>query len=153
MPLTLALTESDESLIGDEALAQLIEGYSEAFPTLNLLADVVIVDTTEMQRLNREHREIDEPTDVLSFPTIPDFSTLSQQAQTQPTLMGTVIICPAKATEYGETLIQLVHHGLLHLLGYDHETDVATWISEEGRILEQLKRHNLVIPAIPYESV
>ena len=153
MSLTLALTERDSSTIGSEELDNLLKGYDAAFPDLQLLADVILMTPDEIQALNREHRTIDEPTDVLSFPTIPNFQSLAAQAKTQPTLIGTIVICPEKAEVYKETLIQLVHHGLLHLLGYDHESDLPAWISEEGRILNILSAHNLIIPPIPYESV
>lgn len=153
MPLTLALIEAHAAQIGNEPLLQLIESYSEAFPDLNLIADVVLISPDEMQAVNREQRQIDEPTDVLSFPTLPTMDAIRKQALTQPALIGTILICPEKVAAYNETLIQMVHHGLIHLLGYDHDADFAAWMSEEKRILEVFERHNLFIPPVPYESV
>jgi probable rRNA maturation factor len=153
MPLTLALTEAHIEQIGAEPLQNLIEGYLEAFPDLNLVADVVIVDAAEMQRLNLEQRGLDEPTDVLSFPTLKNFESIREQAKVQPALIGTIIICPEKVAEYDETMIQMVHHGLIHLLGYDHDTDFPAWMGEEKRILQVFEKHNLFIPPVPYESV
>lgn len=153
MSLTLAITETDSDRIGQDLLQALLAAYDEAFPNLQLLADVVLVDTEEVRQLNLEHRQLDEPTDVLSFPTFKDFETLRLQAKSQPALLGSIIICPEKAAVYEESLIQLVHHGLLHLLGYDHEADLTAWISEERRILEHITAHNLHIPPVPYETV
>ncbi|HSI20266.1 MAG TPA: rRNA maturation RNase YbeY [Verrucomicrobiae bacterium] len=153
MALTFALTERDAEQIGSGSLQPFIEGYDEAFPDLSFLVDVALIDREQMQLLNKQQRDIDEPTDVLSFPTFPDFETLREHARQQPTLLGSIVICPEKAEEYQESLIQLVHHGLLHLLCYDHETDFAAWISEERRILEVLAKHSLHIPPVPYESI
>lgn len=153
MPLTLALTEAQATTIGDEAILQLIAGYDQAFPDLQLIVDVLLVEEIEMQRINQEQRSINEPTDVLSFPTLPDLAIIQEQARRQPTLIGSVVICPETAEKYQETLIQLLHHGLLHLLGYDHESDFPAWMSEEKRILEILEHQHLFIPPVPYETV
>jgi probable rRNA maturation factor len=155
MPLTLALTEAHSEIIGVEPLQKLIDCYVEAFPDLNLLADVVIVKPEEMQEINHEQRSIDEPTDVLSFPTLLGMDAIRTQSAEadEPTLIGSIIICPEKVADYDETMIQMVHHGLVHLLGYDHDTDFPAWMSEEKRILDIFERHQLFIPPVPYESV
>jgi probable rRNA maturation factor len=153
MPLTLAISEGDAEQVGTDQLQKLTAGYDRAFADLNLLADVMLVSLAEIQHLNNEQRCFDDPTDVLSFPTMAGFSEISFQAQRQPTLIGSVIIAPEKAIQYGESLIQLIHHGLLHLLGYDHETDFPAWLAEEKRILEILKSFDLDIPPVPYETV
>lgn len=148
MALNLALTPKAASLLDPEALSALQKGYSKAFPALNLFAEVGMLDVTEMQDLNRAQRDIDEPTDVLSFPTFSHTDELLQAASERPVLMGSIVICPDKAEAYNETLPQLVHHGLLHLFGYDHETDFAAWTREEKRILEILHTFDLVIPPV-----
>ncbi len=87
-----------------------------------------------MQRLNREWKRHDRPTDVLSFPLeTPDGG-----------LTGDIYICPAvaraQAREYGvparEELLRLVIHGTLHVLGHDHpegktRTDSPMWRRQE----------------------
>jgi rRNA maturation RNase YbeY len=153
MALTLAITEGDTEKIGQTQLTKLLAGYDRAFPTLQILADVVLVNAAEMQQLNLDQRGLDEPTDVLSFPTIPTLEEIRHQAERQPTLIGSIVICPEKAAAYGETPVQLVHHGLVHLLGYDHETDFPAWLAEEKRILELLKTFDLDIPPVPYDTV
>ena len=79
---------------------------------------VSIVDNKEMQELNRKYRDIDAPTDVLSF-------------SMGGYMLGDIVISLEKAVEqaeeYGHSIGRelgfLVAHGILHLLGYDHQTD------------------------------
>ena len=84
-------------------------------------------------RLNREHRDIDEPTDVLSFPSgeapADEDAVLPSEVAELPYLGDIAVSVETarrQADEAGRTLDEelqhLVLHGLLHLLGYDHET-------------------------------
>ena len=97
-----------------------------------------IVSPQQIQELNRQFRNIDSVTDVLSFPTIEnpdrevlDVSSFPQDAinpKTHKLNIGDVIICldraKSQAEEYGHSLKRelcfLSLHGMLHLLGYDH---------------------------------
>jgi probable rRNA maturation factor len=87
------------------------------------------VDESTIQGLNLDYRGIDDPTDVLSFPLMegtPMPAVVPEGLQ----LLGDVVIAPAiaarQALERGHTLDDelalLMAHGLLHLLGYDHDT-------------------------------
>ena len=77
------------------------------------------VDIEEGQALNREYRDKDYATNVLSFPY-----------ETEPVVLGDLVICAPvvarEAAEQGKTLeahyAHLIVHGMLHLQGYDHET-------------------------------
>jgi probable rRNA maturation factor len=89
---------------------------------------VALVDEDEIRRLNREHRGRDRPTDVLSFPV--DEAGVA----TGPRELGDVVICPA----YTEDMTEAVVHGVLHLCGYDHETDDGEMLALQARVLEQL---------------
>jgi len=107
-------------------LANLIENglrYVNA-PMLSEVS-VSFVDKTEIRELNRDYRNKNEPTDVLSFPfSVPD-KWIDGDI---PTALGDIIICTEvadeQANEYGHSLERelgfLVVHGLLHLAGYDH---------------------------------
>jgi probable rRNA maturation factor len=103
-----------------------------------------IVGPRAMQALNRTHRHIDKPTDVLSFPLhtkpIAGYTAIG---------LGDLIICPdvvqKKANELGHTLryqmAWTVVHGVLHLLGYDHERsekEARAMEAQEHKILLQL---------------
>ena len=89
---------------------------------------VQLVGEDEIRALNREHRSIDRPTDVLSFPVDEDGPSAG------PRELGDVVICP----EQTEDLIEAVVHGVLHLCGYDHETDTGQMLALQRRVLEGL---------------
>jgi probable rRNA maturation factor len=86
------------------------------------------VGEDEIRRLNREHRGRDRPTDVLAFPV--DEAGVAMG----PRELGDVVICP----QYTEDLVEAVVHGVLHLCGYDHETDAGEMLAVQARVLEQL---------------
>ncbi len=119
-------------------------------------ADLSFVGRDRIRSLNREERNVDRVTDVLSFPTIEKvslpLSPASYPMDTDPstgrTYIGSVVICRARAKEqakeyghsYERELAYLAVHGLLHLLSFDHieETDRAQMRKEEERILSAL---------------
>ena len=93
---------------------------------------LVFTDSETVQRLNRDYRGIDAPTDVLSFHMLPNKTTNKLPFILPPdgvTHMGEVIIsypqAARQAKEQGHSAEQelavLIIHGILHLLGYDHE--------------------------------
>jgi probable rRNA maturation factor len=91
---------------------------------------VTIVDNERIHQLNKEYRDVDRPTDVLSFPLWePDEEWVIDEEEERVAL-GDIVISLPKAKEqaeaYGHSLDRevgfLAVHGFLHLLGYDHET-------------------------------
>ena len=107
-----------------------------------------IVDNEESQALNRDYREKDKPTNVLSFP-----SELPEEVDIP--LLGDLVICApvvtTEASEQNKSLnshwAHMVIHGTLHLLGYDHIEDNE---AEEMESLETEILQKLGYPA-PYE--
>ena len=103
---------------------------------VGLRGDVVIFVTCseEMQKLNREYRGKDEPTDVLTFPSL------------SPRVLGDIAIsaeiATANAAELGHSteaeVKVLILHGLLHLAGYDHETDEGEMQTRETTLRRKL---------------
>jgi probable rRNA maturation factor len=88
------------------------------------------VDEAEIRALNRDHRGRDTPTDVLSFPVdgaAPD--------PAGPRELGDVVICREHTSDVDEAVV----HGVLHLCGYDHETDSGEMLDLQDRILEELR--------------
>ncbi len=81
-----------------------------------------------MRALNREHRGTDRPTDVLSFPV--DAAAPARG----PRELGDVVVCPERAGDLREVVV----HGVLHLCGYDHETDSGEMLELQRRVLEEL---------------
>ncbi len=98
----------------------------EAAPELSELS-IALVDDDEMAHLNEQYRGIASPTDVLSFGCDDPCVSVGDE----PIMLGDVIIAPAvaerQAAELGTTIESelnlLLVHGILHLLGYDHEAD------------------------------
>lgn len=84
------------------------------------------VDEKRIRDLNREHRGRDEPTDVLSFPVDGAGSTAG------PRELGDVVICRLHTADVNEAAV----HGVLHLCGYDHESDDGEMLVLQTRILE-----------------
>ncbi|MFN0070285.1 MAG: rRNA maturation RNase YbeY [Chloroflexota bacterium] len=89
---------------------------------------VHLVDDSAIHRMNAEHRGVDAPTDVLSFPQLEDSGFVIPPGEAQH--VGDVVVsldrAEAQAQEYGHSLEReigyLTAHGILHCLGYDHET-------------------------------
>jgi probable rRNA maturation factor len=97
---------------------------------------VCLVSDKAMARLNQNFRKKKGPTDVLSFPQENSFSPLAARLPRlgrghSPLYLGDIAISPATARRYAKKqdrplpseLRVLILHGVLHLLGYDHETD------------------------------
>ncbi|MCD8021572.1 MAG: rRNA maturation RNase YbeY [Lachnospiraceae bacterium] len=118
---------------------------------------LLVTDNEEIHRLNLEHRQIDRPTDVLSFPMI-DFETPGDfewldgaegddcfDPDSGELLLGDIVISADKVLEqaeaYGHSATReyafLITHSILHLLGYDHMTDA------DAAQMEQLQREIL----------
>ena len=103
--------------------------------------ELIITDDETMRELNAEYREKDSVTDVLSFPMDAPFT--EQSVFDMP--LGSIIIAESfvreKAEEHGHTiqdeLSLLFIHGLLHLLGFDHETDDGEMRAREKELIKQ----------------
>jgi len=74
---------------------------------------VEFVEEERIRDLNREFRQIDEPTDVLSFGVDEDGRSAG------PRELGDIVVCPEETADLREAVV----HGALHLSGMDHETD------------------------------
>jgi len=84
--------------------------------------EIVITSPRSIQSLNRKYRHINLPTDILSFP-------LKQFAQVD-NILGSIVICPQILDKNGYKMDDAVKHGLLHLLGYDHDQNLKQWDSQ-----------------------
>jgi len=78
--------------------------------------DLKFVSVQIIHKLNREYREIDKPTDVLSFP----IHEKVESAPETPVLLGDIIICPEMAED---SIDKLISHSALHLIGQHHSGD------------------------------
>lgn len=109
---------------------------------------IVLLDDAEQQVLNREWRQIDKPTNVLSFPQIEPFAPVAG-------ILGDITLAretlEREAADLGKSFTDhythLVVHGFLHILGYDHIDD------EEALVMEGLETQILATLGIdnPYD--
>lgn len=141
-----------EEIINDIVLAAL--DYEEC--PYEAEVNVILTDDEAIREINREHRGIDAPTDVLSFPMVDygrpsDFDHVEEAAEdyfnpeTGELVLGDVVVSVDKVEEqaekYGHSqtreLAFLVAHSMLHLCGYDHMED------EERKVMEERQREIL----------
>ena len=107
---------------------------------------VTFVDLDEIHELNKIHRGVDSPTDVLSFP---QFEDVCEEAPEEGEIcLGDVVICRDKAAQQAEEfghsfereILYLFVHSVLHLLGYDHMEDDEKRVmrTREEKIMEHI---------------
>ncbi|MCW3033713.1 MAG: putative rRNA maturation factor [Solirubrobacteraceae bacterium] len=96
------------------------------------------VAAARITALNERHREKAEPTDVLSFPVdgVAEIGEGPADAPGHPRELGDVVICPAHTVDLREAIV----HGMLHLLGMDHETDSGEMLALQDELLRQARQ-------------
>ena len=106
---------------------------------VKLAVEFIFVDGEEIHRLNLETRNVDKVTDVLSYPTLDDIKGKPLKKKEYAfdideegnLFIGSIVVCcdraREQAEEYGHSYERELHylltHGVMHCLGYDHETD------------------------------
>lgn len=126
--------EIQKILTEAECIAHTLESYLvELYPDSKLYETAEIslsfVSPEDIRALNRDYRDVDEATDVLSFPLldeepvdVPELPVLS---------LGDIVICPEETARLHpelslhEAICLMIAHSFLHLLGYDHDTEEA----------------------------
>jgi probable rRNA maturation factor len=104
-------------------------------------AAIAFVTDAEIARLNKTYRKKNKPTDVLSFP-----APSSSKGSSKNRFLGDIAIAPAVARRYAKKngrslqseICVLILHGLLHLLGYDHEADQGQMDRFEHKLRRKL---------------
>ncbi len=138
----IVLESNLESLIQDAMTCVLKHESISADGEVSLL----FVDNLKIQSLNREYRNKDSVTDVLSFP---QYDSIKDDGIKESFIyLGDIVIsldqAKSQANEFGHSIereiVYLVIHSLLHLLGYDHMTDIekAEMRSHEKSIIKEL---------------
>jgi len=92
---------------------------------------IEFVEASRIAELNERYRHKQGPTDVLSFP----IDGVEEQAGVEREL-GDIVICPAHTQDIPEAVV----HGMLHLLGHDHETDHGEMLALQAEILMAQRR-------------
>lgn len=111
---------------------------------LNFEVSVSFVDNEEIQKLNRDYRNVDSPTDVLSFPMD------DEETDLYIPMLGDIVISAERAleqaTEFGHSFLRevayLAAHSMFHLMGYDHMND------EEKQTMRQKEKEVMKILGI-----
>ena len=135
--------EIQQIITESESIAQVLESYLvELYPDSNLYEAAEIslsfMSPEDIRALNKDYRDVDEATDVLSFPMldeepvdVPELPVLS---------LGDIVICPEETARLHpelslhEAMCLMIAHSFLHLLGYDHdneETQAEMWALQD----------------------
>lgn len=113
--------------------AETLAAVAPELANSRLCASLIFTSDAEIHVLNREWRERDKPTNVLSFPMLEREDLLVLAAEGPPELLGDIALayetCAREAADKGIALedhaAHLIVHGLLHLAGHDHEISPA----------------------------
>ena len=158
--MSVLIDNRQEEIKVDEALEAFVvqvvekvlayEQCEEAFEV-----SISFVNNQEMRKLNKEYRNIDKETDVLSFPLVEfieeELNTEDEDAEyiEEEIALGDIVISMEKAVEqseeYGHSfkreLAFLLVHGMLHLLGYDHDEEASEgeMFDKQEEILKNMK--------------
>ncbi len=126
--------------LSDQTIVAWAQAARRRLPPRRGSVSIVIVGPARSRQINRQYRRKDKPTNVLSF----TFDALPSSAPVEP-VWGEIILCPtvikreAREQErtYREYFRFLLQHGLIHLLGLDHQTptELQTWQKLERRLL------------------
>jgi probable rRNA maturation factor len=121
-------------VLGDALDAELIRRACELAAATAGVEDghvaVAFVGAEAIAALNAEHRGKPEPTDVLSFPVDGAGAVVVGERE-----LGDVVICP----EHTEDLTEAVVHGVLHLVGMDHEADEGEMLAVQAEVLSWIR--------------
>jgi probable rRNA maturation factor len=138
-----------------ERAAAAAEAVAPELASLRLSASLLFTSDDEIHALNRDWRQRDKPTNVLSFPMLERADLLELAPEGPPELLGDIALayetCAREAEDKGIPLehhaAHLIVHGLLHLAGHDHEISTA-----DAEAMEALETKALAICGIadPY---
>lgn len=152
--MIISLENDQDIIVIPEKLEQLLSDGLNAVAKLHGLGeqeevDITIVTDDEIHTLNRDYRNVDRATDVLSFALDEDGGEPELVGGPEVHLLGDIIIsaetAARQAEEFGHGLereiVYLAVHGLLHLLGYDHmqEEDKVIMRAKEEEALREIK--------------
>jgi probable rRNA maturation factor len=106
---------------------------------------LTVANAARIHALNREWREVDRPTDVLSFPAHECLAGVLTEERRGEVALGDIVLCPtevegATAEAHERGMVLLAVHGTLHLLGYDHadEADETRMFALQERYTEEV---------------
>lgn len=137
------INETNENITELEEIKMLVEYALNYQKIKKAIFNIIIVDEEKIQEINREYRNKDSVTDVISFALEDDETFI----ETDMRILGDIYICLKRckdqSIEYGHSFLRelsfLTIHGLLHLLGYDHmnEDDEKVMFKLQEMILSE----------------
>ena len=142
-----AKDDADIMKIIENVCNQCTLGYND-----NLYVGVHFTGDEGIKKINSEFRNLEKSTDVLSFPLLTavngeiEYSELDRDSSTGFIMLGDIVVSTEKAKLQAETyghsynreIAFLICHGMLHILGFDHEDDEKLMLSKQKDILEDL---------------
>jgi len=161
--------------IDEELCARLVARVLEEEGVRGAEVSVTFVGERRMRAINREYRDKDEVTDVLSFPLeeweedegsqtvvtaslAPDLGDVAEAVVADedgpPLMLGDIVVCTRRALRQAAEdelppsleVAVLLAHGALHLLGHDHETDAGQMALRQAEVLELVDWEGIVVP-------
>ncbi len=141
MKLSLSRSEASSPSWLDEQLSDKLQQIAATLGQPDLPVDVVLVDDDYIQQINRDYRGLDCPTDVISFSYMDDMG--SEPARDD--VAGEIFVsyetlereANSKGIDVKNLFLRIGLHGLLHVLGFDHQSDADAerMECEERRLL------------------
>ncbi len=141
--MNYVITNLTNEIIDEEIIKNVIEATRKKLNVTSSVVGIVLTSDTHIHELNKVYRNVDAPTDVISFAFLDN-----EVLDTEITDLGEIYIsldrAHAQAEEYGHSFIRelsfLTVHGLLHLLGYDHikKEDEKVMFNLQDEILESI---------------
>jgi len=150
MKITIEITNETDEIISEELQSQIENAIKEVlvYESLSFEGEVSLVftDNEGIRQLNRDYRDKDDVTDVLSFP---QYESITSEERLPPFVyLGDIVISLSRAREqandfghsFEREVIYLIVHSTLHLLGYDHmiEAEKMEMRAHEKAVLKQL---------------
>ncbi|MBO6145605.1 MAG: rRNA maturation RNase YbeY [Bacilli bacterium] len=135
--------ETNEKLEEIDELSKLFPFLLDYFNLDNVVCSVIIVDNKKIHEINKEYRNIDRETDVISFALEDDETIPEDDIRVLGDIYISIDKAKSQAEEYGHSLKRelcfLMTHGFLHLLGYDHmkKEDEEIMFPLQEKILEE----------------
>jgi probable rRNA maturation factor len=139
--LSLSLSEASRPAWLDEKLADTLRRIAESIEQTTSPVDVILVDDRYIKKINREFRGIDRTTDVISFSYLDDL----ENSPAEEDLAGEVFVsyetlereASSQGLDVRHLFLRIGVHGLLHVVGYDHQSDSDSrkMEDEEKRLL------------------
>jgi probable rRNA maturation factor len=161
-PLAIEVRNDTRYRVDEAAVAALARDVLRAEAVTAAELGVGFIGELRMRSLNRVHLGDDRVTDVLAFPLEEPAEASKRHAESRstggagavPRLLGDVVVCLKRADRQAgsaglplslETAVLLVH-GILHVLGYDHEADAGRMALRQAELLESLVWDGLIAP-------